>query len=623
MPSPDPQVVYAERLAERHAAAEGLARDDARLSSARGLTFVAFVIACVLAWRETWPAWTAGVPALAFLVLVVVHERVDRARRRVARAIEHYAEGLERLADRWAGRGPSGLGSVGDDHPFAADLDLFGVGSLFDRLCRARTRGGEALLARWLAEPFADLDEPAALLPIVRARQASVRALSDRVTLREDLALLGAQVRAELHPEALLAWARAPGPAPALLRAWALARVLAPPSALLGVLAWSQGLGVWWLVVHALAIALLQRASKDALARLAGPLDRSALELGLLADSMARLELEVVEDARLVELHARLAGGNEAIARLRATIGWFEAQYSSLFAPIAALLAWGPGFGLAIERWRTTQGPRVATWLAALSEWEALASLAAYAFENPDDPFPTLVESTREAGPRLIGDALAHPLLPRALAVANPVSLGAGGRARAYVISGSNMSGKSTFLRTVGINVVLALAGAPVRAANLELSPLCIGATLRIQDSLAAGRSRFAAELLRLRAIDELAEHGPLLFLLDEIFHGTNSHDRRIGAEALLRSLVERGAIGLLTTHDLALARVVEALQPAGPPPIPATPGVAPPIPAINMHFRDELDAEAGALRFDHRIREGVVDRSNALALMRAIGLRV
>jgi hypothetical protein len=646
--SPDPQRVYAERLAERRAAAAGLARDDARLARARGLIFVVFVIACVLAWRETWPAWTAGVPALAFLVLVVVHERVDRARRRAARAIEHYAEGLERLADRWAGRGPSGLGSVGEDHPYAADLDLFGAGSLFDRLCRARTRGGEALLARWLAEPFADLDDPAALLPIVHARQASVRALSERVTLREDLALLGAQMRAELHPEALLAWARAPGPAPALLRAWSLARVLAPPSALLGVLAWSQGFGPWWLAVHALAIGLLQRASKHALARLAGPLDRSALELGLLADSMARLELEVVEDARLVELHARLAGGSQAIARLRATIGWFEAQYSSLFAPIAALLAWGPGFGLAIERWRTTQGPRVAAWLAALSEWEALASLAAYAFENPADPFPTLVE--REAGPRLIGDALAHPLLPRALAVANPVSLGAGGRACAYVISGSNMSGKSTFLRTVGCNVVLALAGAPVRAASLELSPLRIGATLRIQDSLAAGRSRFAAELLRLRAIDELAERGPLLFLLDEIFHGTNSHDRRIGAEALLRSLVERGAIGLLTTHDLALARTVDALQslaipavpgvappipavpgvappiPAVPgvaPPIPATPGVAPPIPAINMHFRDELDAEAGALRFDHRIREGVVDRSNALALMRAVGLRV
>jgi DNA mismatch repair ATPase MutS len=360
------------------------------------------------------------------------------------------------------------------------------------------------------------------------------------------------------------------------------------------------------------------------LARLAGPLDRSALELGLLADSIARLEAEPVEDARLVELRGQLVGGSRAIARLRATIGWFEAQHSSLFAPIAALLAWGPGFGLAIERWRATQGARVEPWLAALAEWEALASLAAYAFENPDDPFPTLVDTASEpsGGLRLIGDALAHPLLPRSLAVANPISLGAGGRARAYVISGSNMSGKSTYLRTVGCNVVLALAGAPVRAAALELTPLRIGATLRIQDSLAAGRSRFAAELVRLRAIDELAERGPLLFLLDEIFHGTNSHDRRIGAEALLRSLVERGAIGLLTTHDLALARAAEALQSALPgAPIPATPGA--PIPAINMHFRDELDADAGALRFDYCMREGVVDRSNALALMRAIGLRV
>jgi DNA mismatch repair ATPase MutS len=177
---------------------------------------------------------------------------------------------------------------------------------------------------------------------------------------------------------------------------------------------------------------------------------------------------------------------------------------------------------------------------------------------------------------------------------------------RLLVVSGSNMSGKSTLLRTVGINTVLALAGAPVRAAALRLTPLAPGATLRIQDSLRDGRSRFYAELTRIRALAEAAAAGvPLLFLLDELFHGTNSHDRVIGAAAVLRSLVDAGAIGLITTHDLALAEVAGELAPR----------------AVNVHFEDWIDGEA--MRFDYRMKPGPVRRSNAIALMRAVGLEV
>jgi DNA mismatch repair ATPase MutS len=175
------------------------------------------------------------------------------------------------------------------------------------------------------------------------------------------------------------------------------------------------------------------------------------------------------------------------------------------------------------------------------------------------------------------------------------------------MVSGSNMSGKSTLLRTVGINAVLALAGAPVRATRLRISPLVVGGTLRIQDSLQAGRSRFYAEITRLRQLLDLAKAAPppLLFLLDEILHGTNSHDRRLGAEAVVRSLLDHGAFGLVTTHDLALTHLVDLFAPH----------------AANTHFADHL--ENGQILFDYRMRPGIVEHGNALALMRAVGLEV
>ena len=234
------------------------------------------------------------------------------------------------------------------------------------------------------------------------------------------------------------------------------------------------------------------------------------------------------------------------------------------------------------------------------AQFEALSSLASYAYECPADPFPEL----RETGPFLEAERMAHPLLSETAAIRNSVSFGE--NRRLYVVSGSNMSGKSTFLRTIGANVVLALAGAPVRAESFILSPLQIGASLQTNDSLQAGISRFYAELLRLRQILDLTENPPApLFLLDEILHGTNSHDRLIGAEALLRSLVAKGAIGLATTHDLALADISQDAS----------------LRAANVHFEDSVTD--GKMSFDYRLRSGVVEKSNALELMRSVGLNV
>jgi DNA mismatch repair ATPase MutS len=239
-------------------------------------------------------------------------------------------------------------------------------------------------------------------------------------------------------------------------------------------------------------------------------------------------------------------------------------------------------------------------WLGAVGEIEALSSLAAYHYEHPTDVFPDVVEGP----PAFEAEDLGHPLLDDAINIRNDVRIG--GDLRVLIVSGSNMSGKSTLLRTVGINTVLAQAGAPVRARHLRLTTLEIGASIRIQDSLHSGVSRFYAEITRLGLIMRRAtEPGRVLFLIDELLHGTNSHDRRIGAEAVVRGLVERGAIGLVTTHDLALASVATAMGSRG----------------ANVHFQDVLDN--GRLRFDYRMRSGVVEHSNALELMRSVGLDV
>jgi DNA mismatch repair ATPase MutS len=233
-----------------------------------------------------------------------------------------------------------------------------------------------------------------------------------------------------------------------------------------------------------------------------------------------------------------------------------------------------------------------------LGQLEALVALSAYAYEHPEDPFPALTS----AGSRYVGAQLGHPLLPRERCVRNDVDLGA--PSRLLVVSGSNMSGKSTLLRTVGINAVLAQAGAPVCAASLQLSPLVVGASIAVHDSLQDGASRFYAEVKRLRAIAQAAREGrPVLFLVDEILHGTNPADRRIGAQAVVDGFLEHGAVGLITTHDLALTELTERLGGA----------------ARNVHFEDQL--EAGRMVFDYRLRDGVVRKSNALALMRAVGL--
>ena len=592
-----PREEIARRLAERRETVRRHDRRDRLIASAR---LALFVSALAIAWLafgagRASAAWLAA-PLAVFVALAVVHDRVFATRSRARRAIAFHERALARLDGRFAGTGTAGDAYADPTHPYALDLDLFGTGSLFELLCAARTRPGEERLASWLLGPA----PPAAL----RARQRAVAALAPRLDLREDLAVLGDDVRAAVDARSLSAW----GEEGALLEPWLLPASLALAAAVIAA-------GAGWAAnltgpIPFLAVLLAEwgfvRTLRGPVARALGGVERPAAELRVLALLLARLEREPFDDETLRARQAALLGGGSTasgrISALVGTVARIEWARNQFFAPIAFALAWLPLHAALVERWRRASGRAVRGWLDAVAELEALSSLAGHAYEHPEDPFPEIEDLGPGRRALLRGEALGHPLLPHA--VPNDVRLGGDGP-QVLLVSGSNMSGKSTYLRTVGVNAVLALAGAPVRAARLRLTPLRLGATLKIQDSLQAGRSRFYAEITRLKQLADLAEADlPLLFLLDEILHGTNSHDRRIGAEAVIRGLVARGAAGIVTTHDLALTEL-------------AGEGHA----LANAHFEDQV--REGEIAFDFRLRPGVVTHSNAIALMRAVGLRV
>ena len=591
----DPVRWHRAQLALRRARQAGLERADRRLSRARLAVAAAGLLAFAAVWQDRLPPGWLAAPAAAFAGLVVAHDRLLRALRNAARGVDWHELALARLEDRWVGRGAAGERFQDAAHPYALDLDVFGRGSLFQLLSTAQTAAGEETLARWLLR--------GADAATVRSRQEAVRDLAPRTRLREDLHALGVDVRAAVDSSRLTAWATAPaGLATGALRT-AAAALSAAPVAALG--AWLAGLAPGAAPV---ALALVNVAVggwfRGAVSRVLHGAGEPARELAVLAAVLGRVRREPFTAGSLRRLAAGLGAAGDplpAVGRLGRLVAMHDWQHNVMFAPFAAGLLWGLHCAAAVEAWRARHGPAVAAWLRAAGEIEALASLAAWHFGRPDHPFPELVA---DGAPVCEGERLAHPLLPRAAAVANDVALGA--EPQLLMVSGSNMAGKTTLLRTVGVNAVLALAGAPVRARWLRLTPLAIGATLRVQDSLLDGRSRFQAEIDRLRALVDMARGPvPLLFLLDELFHGTNARDRLDGAHGVLRFLLRLRAVGLITTHDPALADLADRLAPA----------------AVNAHFEEQF--ADGEMTFDYRLRPGRSTGANALALMAAIGLDV
>jgi hypothetical protein len=587
-----PSEQYSERLRERELRLARLDRVHARMGGARlaiGASFLAAVWLCFHRWIA--PGWLA-VPIAAFMAALIHHHRIRELRARAQRAVAFYRAALERLRDRWRGGRPTGERFADPHHIYASDLDLFGPDSLYELLCAARTQMGENTLARWLLAP-ADIET-------IRERHAAIADLRDRVDLHEDLAIGGESTRIALHPEMLIAWANAPN---RLNRRWI--RWTAPLLAVFAVAA-AAAWAIWGISFPLLAVLLMEIAVssylKTPIREVIVAVENAYEDLRNLSQLLGRIESEHFNApplrALLGTLSSHTLSASATFTKLATIVNFVEARRNPILGPFLLLIMYPLQAALAAERWRSAHGAAIPAWLNVLGEMESLVSLAQYAHEHPGDSFP---EFTGGAASFQAVD-LGHPLIPAAVRVCNDVDIS--GPARALLVSGSNMSGKSTMLRTVGINVVLAMAGGPVRAKRLRMTPLRIGASIRINDSLHEGSSRFYAEITRLRRLFEPAQL-PLLFLLDELLQGTNSADRRIGAQGVIRTLIERGAIGLISTHDLALADV---------------PGLAAGS-LVNVHFQDEL--VEGRLTFDFRLRPGIVTKSNGLALMRSIGLDV
>jgi hypothetical protein len=601
-----PEAIYYRVLLENQTRLTLQQKLDTGLGYATMVVFLTGAIAAIPLLHSPRLQGLLLIPVVIFVALAVGHDRVLHAIRVRKRVIAFYERGIARLQDKWAGTGDTGDRFLDLAHPYARDLDIFGKGSLFEFLCTVRTRAGEQTLARWLLH--------AALPEETRSRQAAITEMKERLSFRESLFVAGESVRLAVRPDALASWAERGRMFPR----W-LAPALAPLAMLwVGATAYAQFCLLQWLIVGGaipadslrpallmsfvnlgVSLALRRRVSESAQA-----VEEAAEDLSVLAEVLQVLEQETFASARLRSLRASLDSGDiapsAAVKRLKWIAYWLEGRRNLLVQMFSPFIFYSAELTMAAERWQQRFGSAIRGWLSTVGEFEALSALACYAWEHPADVLPEFVEQRGcfEA------TGLAHPLLPAGTAVGNDLTLGS--KLQLIVVSGPNMAGKSTFLRGVGINAVLAQCGAPVRATRLRLSPLAVGASICVLDSLQGGVSRFYAEIKRLKLLSDLAEEpAALLFLLDELLSGTNSRDRFDGTRFVVRALVRRGAIGMVTTHDLALTE------------IPHTMGEL----AQNYHFEDSI--EEGELKFDYRLHPGIVRTSNALKLMQVVGLEI
>ncbi|MFC5861145.1 mismatch repair protein [Acidicapsa dinghuensis] len=552
-----------------------------------------------MAWSSFYHHYSSPllivIPAVLFVITSVIHERVLRHKSTAIRAAEVYRKGLARIEDRWPRTTERVVpAELIEPSMYARDLDMVGKGSLFELLCVARTRMGEQRLLEWLLKP--------APLETIYRRQHAVTELRDQLDFRERMAVSGEDVSTGVKPEGLREWA---GSSSGSMRPWL--RWVAAGLAILaicGAFLWlNYGLFLPLLGILFAEWCLARLLRNQITAVLRGT-DKAFETLKLFSALLRELEQQTFQMEYLNEIKRDLLShriaASDAIAGLGTLVSYKDSLNSLMGKILDRTLMCSLQLALAVQRWRADHGSAVGVWLDVLGEFEALLSIAGYSYEHPDDPFPSFVDGPASFEAHEIG----HPLIPSHVCVRN--SLKMDWNTKVLLISGSNMSGKSTLMRTVGTNTVLAMCGAPVRAKQLQLTPLRVGTSLLVNDSLTQGTSRFYAEIKRLQQICELARQDglPVLFLLDELLQGTNSSDRLIGALGIIRELMQSGAIGILTTHDLSLTAIENGdgwIK--------------------NMHFQDSISN--GKMQFDFRLRDGVVTKSNGVELMRLIGLNV
>ena len=613
--------LYESRIQKLTLDVEALAARSARIGNLRGISFlVAFgsLIWGLAAHGGTPSMVTGALGIAAFVWLVRSHAVLSGeeayAQRLLAvnqRALQRVTGHARVLPDDGADLTEECAGKAASEavarriRTLADDLDLFGRASLFQRISVAHTRFGRtALAAALLAEPDAAR---------IAKRQAAVQALAPELELRQRLEALasaltrgksGPTVAAALDPEPLLKWAES---APRLLGKpgliWA-ARLLAAVNVGIVIAAWLGLLpGQYVLAPLALSLLLISVTRADAQAAFAAVATREGALSGY-DKLLEAIETSTADAELLNELRARLRQGNatpsRAMGQLRAAVSYFELRYQGLIYPFANMfLLWDVHCTVTLERWQQRFGKAARDWFVVLGELEGLSSLAGLSFDEPKYCFPQLVSE-----PRFLAENLAHPLIPAANRVGNDVALP--GKSSALLVTGSNMSGKSTLLRSLGVAYALAYSGGPVCATRFEIGSLRLATSLRIRDSLEEGVSHFYAELHKLKAVlDATTEPLPVLFLLDEILHGTNSRERQIGARWMLAQLLERGALGAVSTHDMELCRLSPELMSH----------------TRLVHLREDVKGQE--MTFDYRLREGPVSEGNALRLMRRIGLDV
>ena len=603
---------YAARKARFGAEAEALAARSRMVSNLRGVAFVTALVTGILALSGRSPSITGALAALgivAFAWLVVGHARVIAAEDEAKRRARVNENAHARVLGKWRAFSNDGRQFESQNHPYTGDLDIFGRGSLFQRVSVAHTRYGERALARFFSEP-ATVEE-------IALRQEAVRVLAPELETRQRLEALSLALvephgtsterppRPAPDPEPLLTWAEGePRLSEKPLFVWA-ARLLPPLTiaTLIGSSSFGLPTAAWGLPL-ALAIAT-NLATRNETARVftaVSSTEGAFLRYGAMLELVEGLKLEC---ALVSRLQAKIAGGgkrpSQAMAEFRRAVSWFDLRHNGLIHPFAnALLCWDVHCTLMLESWQRRSGKAAREWFGALGEIEALSSLAGLAHDEPDFCFPEV-----SAAPcALHAEALAHPLIDSEVRVPNDVHLPEPGRA--LLVTGSNMSGKSTLLRALGLGGVMALAGAPVCARRFVLSHCLVRTSMRISDSLESGVSHFYAEIRKLKQVLDATEAElPVLFLLDEILHGTNSRERQIGARWVLAELLQRGAIGAVSTHDMELCRLPDELMAR----------------VTQVHFQEAV--RNGEMTFDYRLREGPVTAGNALRLMKLVGLGV
>jgi hypothetical protein len=589
---------YPKRLAELEAALANARSGQSAavlVVAAAALLFMALGFLAVS--RRTVPLWYPPLSLPVAAVSIRKYLRNRAAALRFSRLAGWYRQGVARLQGSWAGNGVSGEEFSDANHVFERDLNLFGTGSLFELLCTTRTEMGRRRLASWLlAAP--PLNE-------TLARQEAIQELTARTSLREEVALLGKFQFEGANWETFEQWLESPAaPFRASARLLALLTSISLGILLLagfdralpwdGLLPWMAALGGFH-AVYGLVRREQTRAAIESL-RLVGS------EIGVFRRGLDLMGRQTFRSPMLNGLVRRVGHGGAALCvrKLERLIRMLEQRNKEWFFLPSTVLLFATQVCMAVEHWRQKHRASLADWLDAWAEFEALNALAAYAYEHPENTYPQFTPGRA----RFEGDALGHPLLPWNACVPNDVRLN--DATRFYIVSGSNMSGKSTLLRAIGVNAVLALAGAPVRARSLRLSHFAICASISVGDSLLNGKSKFLAEVERMRQTIELAQGDrPVLFLIDEIFSGTNSRDRRVVAESVVRALTGYGAVGALSTHDLALTGMVEGTELRG----------------CNVHMgcRDA----GGPLDFDYLLKPGVTRESNALDIARMVGIPV